>query len=215
MNSHSCALTHKHRNTHSLHSLPLSCSLRLHCAITMVTADWVTFHCTDCSIVISVLFSSSVCLFLFFCPLPTLPCSLRALIHCHCVLPTILHKHTHTHTHTHKDVHNMSTVQFFILILTVHLLPLQALLSQLVVWHPNSSCPAWLCHCGSWECVCSLWLVWPPLAKVGVMVWMQCHFGLFFLAAFGKMDPKLTSYKRCHCDVDFKYKKKRNASQQG
>lgn len=126
----------------------------------MAAADWVIFHWTDCSIVISVFLSGSVCLSLQFC----LPCCSAMLFHMHpfhflCLL-------TDHPARTITDEHKQKTMQLFPLIFTVAPSPPQGLKLQLVVRSPNSSCSAWLCLCGVWQWVCSLWLKSPPLVKV-------------------------------------------------
>lgn len=151
--------THTQTHTHSLS--PVSLSFGLHCAITMVTTDWETFHCTGCSIVIS------ITLYLLF-----LSVYLPIILHLHPAVFSDMHSHRQCvidlPTHTHMHTHTRKMVHFFTLNLTLALLSLQALLTRLVVWRANSSCPAWLCHCGSWECVCSVWLTSPLPAKVSV-----------------------------------------------
>lgn len=120
------------------------------------------FCCTDCSIVIFISLSPLNLSLYYSFPLPPCCCFTHALFHCQCVLLAIHPSHTHT------DLHTEERAQIFRLSLTLPLLPPQALLTWIVVWRANSSCPVWLCHCGSWGCVCSFWLMLPPQAKVSV-----------------------------------------------
>lgn len=102
----------------------------------------------------------SVCLYysVLFPPCCGVSC---ALFHSQCGFLTIQHTHARAHTSPlrregavfHSQSHTSTASS-------------PGSPSTVVVWRPNSSCPAWLCHCGSWAC--SLWLKLRPLAKVSV-----------------------------------------------